>query len=196
MKALVLDHEDSFVFNLVHQLEALAVTCEVRRSTAAPTLIEDAGARGLDAFDLVVLSPGPGHPSAAAGFRTLLATRPRLPVLGVCLGMQAMAEVLGGRVDRGSEVVHGRADAIRHAGDAVFAGLASGFPAARYHSLVVTEMPHELRPIAWLAGDGDAAPPMALRHRELPWLGLQFHPESALTPGGDRLVNNFLESIR
>jgi anthranilate synthase component 2 len=120
----------------------------------------------------------------------LLALRPRVPVLGVCLGHQAMGASFGARVGRAVHLMHGKTSRVRHDGEGLFAGVPDPFEATRYHSLDVQEgtLPPELEPVAW-ADDGTL---MAVRHRELPWWGVQFHPESVLTVEGPRLVRNFL----
>jgi para-aminobenzoate synthetase component II len=138
----------------------------------------------------IVLSPGPGRPEEAGVCVELLQARARVPVLGVCLGHQALGAAFGAIVRRAPRLMHGKASAVRHRGAALLAGLPDPFPAARYHSLEVGEetLPPELEPIAW-AEDGVL---MAMRHRELPYFGVQFHPESVLTTAGPRLLANFL----
>jgi anthranilate synthase/aminodeoxychorismate synthase-like glutamine amidotransferase len=120
----------------------------------------------------------------------LLARRPRLPIFGVCLGHQAMGESFGATVDRAPVLMHGKTSAVRHSGDGIFAGVPNPFEATRYHSLEVRggSLPAELEAVAW-SDDGIV---MALRHRELPWWGVQFHPESVLTVAGPQIVGNFL----
>ena len=123
-----------------------------------------------------------------------LQARGSLPVLGVCLGMQAMVCALGGTVERAPRPVHGRSSRIRHWGDPVFEGVEDGFDAGRYHSLVATSLPDELESIAD-TGDPDSPLVMGVRHRRLPWVGLQFHPESILTPRGTTVLANILRSL-
>ena len=182
---LVVDHYDSFTYNLVQLFESLGAETEVVKSDAesAPTLVERAP-------DAVVLSPGPGRPEDAGCFIELLRLLPdETPVLGVCLGHQAMGVVAGGRVER-STPVHGKASLVHHHGTGILAGLPDPFEAGRYHSLVVTRegLPDELEITAW--SDDDLV--MATQHRELPRFGVQFHPESILTPDGPAIVNTFL----
>jgi anthranilate synthase component 2 len=183
---LVVDHYDSFTFNLVQLIESFGERTEVVRSDTEPA--EALAARSPDA---VVLSPGPGRPEDAGCFLELLEVLPRpVPVLGVCLGHQALAVAAGGRVERGRPT-HGKATRVHHEGRGILAGVPSPFEAARYHSLVITrdDLPPELELTAW-SDDGLV---MAAQHRELPRFGVQFHPESILTPDGSAIVRNFLE---
>jgi anthranilate synthase component II len=183
---LVVDHYDSFVYNLVQLIEGLGFETEVVRSDAEP--VEALAERNPAA---VVLSPGPGRPEEAGCFVELLGVLdPSTPVLGVCLGHQALGAAMGGVVERAPEPVHAKASDIRHDGTGLFEGLPNPFPAGRYHSLVVRRdgLPPEVDVLAE-TGDGLV---MALRHRGLPRFGVQFHPESILTPDGPRLVENFL----
>ncbi|GIU96439.1 MAG: glutamine amidotransferase [Actinomycetota bacterium] len=182
---LVVDHYDSFTYNLVQLIGALGRETLVVRTDERPAeeLVELAP-------DAVVLSPGPGHPRDVACFADLLRLLPpTTPVLGVCLGHQAIGLAAGGRVDRG-EPVHGKASLVYHEGVGILEGVSSPFEAGRYHSLVVErdDLPSELLLTAW-THDGTV---MATQHRELPRFGVQFHPESILTPEGPRIVENFL----
>ena len=182
---LVVDHYDSFTYNLVQLIESLGAETEVVKSDAEPA--RALVARGADA---VVLSPGPGRPEDAGCFTELLRLLPdETPVLGVCLGHQAMGVVAGGRVERATPV-HGKASLVHHDGRGILAGLPDPFEAGRYHSLVVARegLPDELEITAW--SDDDLV--MATQHRELPRFGVQFHPESILTPDGSTVVRNFL----
>jgi anthranilate synthase component 2 len=183
---LVVDHYDSFVYNLVQLVEGFGFPTEVVRSDAEPAtaLVE----RDADA---VILSPGPGRPEEAGCFIDLLRMLPGgTPVLGVCLGHQALGAAFGGTVDRAPDPVHGKASAIRHDGTGLFRGVPDPFDAGRYHSLVIDrrDVPPELEVVA-TTDDGLV---MAVRHRALPRFGVQFHPESILTPEGPRIVENFL----
>ena len=182
---LVVDHYDSFTFNLVQLVEGLGYATEVVKSDAEP-------AEALAERDpaAVILSPGPGRPEEAGCFPGLLRILPpATPVLGVCLGHQALGVASGGRVDRASPV-HGKASLVYHDGAGILEGVGNPFEAGRYHSLVVVRdgMPAELQLTAWTE-DGLV---MATQHRELPRFGVQFHPESILTPEGPRIVENFL----
>ncbi|HEX6230230.1 MAG TPA: aminodeoxychorismate/anthranilate synthase component II [Actinomycetota bacterium] len=183
---LVVDHYDSFTYNLVQLIESLGRTTEIVKSDEQPAeaLVE----RGPAA---VVLSPGPGHPKDAGCFPRLLEVLPaETPVLGVCLGHQAIGLSCGGLVERAAPV-HGKTSLVHHRGDGVLTGVPNPFEAARYHSLVVARagLPEELELTAW-SDDGLV---MATRHRELPRFGVQFHPESILTPEGPTIVRNFLD---
>ncbi len=182
---LVVDHYDSFTYNLVQLVESLGHDTQVVKSDAEP-----AAALAERAPDAVILSPGPGRPEAAGCFTELLdVLDPQTPVLGVCLGHQAIGLEYGGTVER-TAPVHGKASMVFHDGRGIFEGLHDPFEAGRYHSLVVErdDLPAELVLTAW-TDDGLV---MATQHRELPRFGVQFHPESILTPEGPRLVRNFL----
>ncbi|MCI0632333.1 MAG: aminodeoxychorismate/anthranilate synthase component II [Actinobacteria bacterium] len=186
---LVVDHYDSFTYNLVQLVESLGMATEVVRSDEATA--EDLVERRPDA---VVLSPGPGRPEDAGCFIDLLRILPEeVPVLGVCLGHQAMGLEAGGRIER-SRPVHGKASLVHHDGGGIFRGVPDPFEAGRYHSLVVDpeSLPAELELAAW-SEDGTV---MATRHRTLSRFGVQFHPESILTPEGPTIVGNFLELAR
>jgi len=182
---LVVDHYDSFTYNLVQLVEGLGRTTEVVKSDAEPAeaLVE----RRPDA---VILSPGPGRPEGAGCFPRLLELLPAgIPVLGVCLGHQAIGLAYGGRVERAAPV-HGKASLIYHDGRGILEGVGNPFEAGRYHSLVVLRdsLPAALELTAWT----EEGLVMATQHRELPRFGVQFHPESILTPEGPRIVESFL----
>ena len=188
---LLLDNRDSFTFNLAHALEALGAVVEVARALDWDVeRVRDAEPAG------VLLGPGPGTPPGAGCTEALVraaATEPAwsTPVLGVCLGHQAIAQVHGGRVVRASEQMHGKTSPVQHRGEGVFAGLPQPLTATRYHSLIAERdsLPDCLEITAWLE-DGTI---MGLRHREHPHLqGVQFHPESVLTESGHQLLANFL----
>ena len=183
---LLIDNYDSFVFNLARYFERLGRPTRVVRNDA----IDAAGVRSLRP-EAVVLSPGPCAPSqAGCSLEIVKQLHADLPILGVCLGHQTIAEALGGRVVRAAEPVHGRTSAVFHDGQGLFADLPSPITACRYHSLVVEEasLPAELEATARTA-DGVV---MGLRHKRLPLVGLQFHPESILTDFGFELLANFL----
>ncbi len=185
---LVLDNYDSFTFNLVQYLGELGAELQVRRNDQVS--VDDVVELRPDR---IVISPGPGHP-ADAGISLALIERlaPTVPMLGVCLGHQAMGHAFGGRVGRAPMPRHGKTSMVQHDGRGVFAGLAGPFEAARYHSLVVSpeDWPDALEACATAEDDGVV---MALRHRTYPLHGVQFHPESVLTGEGRRLLRNFLE---
>lgn len=182
---LLLDNYDSFTYNLVQLLAVAGADPRVVRNDAA-TVDELLAMRPAG----ILLSPGPGRPCESGVCVPLLARRPDLPIFGVCLGHQAMGESFGATVDRAPVLMHGKTSAVRHAGEGIFAGVPNPFEATRYHSLEVREetLPDELVAIAW-SDDGIV---MALRHRVLPYWGVQFHPESVLTVAGPRIVQNFL----
>jgi para-aminobenzoate synthetase component 2 len=185
-RVLVVDNYDSFVYNLVHYLAQLGADPVVRRNDALTP--EEPLTMGVDG---VLISPGPGRPETA-GVSVPLVRRcaGTVPVLGVCLGQQAIAVAFGGRVVPAAELRHGKTSEIRHAGDGVLAGLPDPFTATRYHSLAVAEesLPDDLEVTARTAG----GTVMGLRHRRVPVEGVQFHPESVLTEGGYRLLGNWL----
>ena len=183
---LLIDNYDSFTYNLAHLFGELGCEVEVRRNDAV-TATE---AEALGPSHLVV-SPGPGRP-ADAGVAVEIVRRlaGRVPTLGVCLGHQAIVEAFGGEIGRARRLVHGKASPVRHDGRGIFAGLPEEFEAGRYHSLAATSVPDELEVSATCA-DNEV---MAVRHRELPVDGVQFHPESVLTPVGPQLARNFLEA--
>ncbi len=185
---LVVDNFDSFVYNLVQYLGQLGVDCVVRRNDAV-TVDELAD---LDVAG-VLLSPGPGTPAAAGVTVPMVraAADAGTPVLGVCLGHQAIAEAFGAEIVRAPELLHGKTSEVVHDGAGVLAGLPSPFTATRYHSLAVDRgtVPAELE----VTGSTASGVVMALRHRELPIEGVQFHPESVLTQGGHRMLATWLE---
>ena len=187
---LLIDNYDSFTWNLVHYLGELGAEVVVRRNDA----LDVQGAMGLRP-DAIVLSPGPCDPQQAGICLPLIgaAAEARLPLLGVCLGHQAIGEAMGGRVVRCHEIVHGKMGTIHHEGGGVFRGLPSPFQATRYHSLIVerASLPRCLEVTAETP-DGLI---MGLRHRELPVEGVQFHPESLATEHGHALLKNFLDRL-
>jgi para-aminobenzoate synthetase component 2 len=184
LSILVIDNYDSFVYTIVGYLQQLGATTTVVRNDAVP--------RGLDEFDGVLVSPGPGTPKEAGSSIEVIEAcgRDRIPMLGVCLGHQALGEVFGGVVTHAPELMHGKTSLVEHEGHGVFASLPSPFTATRYHSLAVVAdtVPDELLVTAHTT-NGIV---MGLEHRELPLHGVQFHPESVLTEGGHRLLANWL----
>ena len=183
-RVLVVDNYDSFVFNLVQYLAQLGADCTVRRN-------DEVGPEEAVTFDGVLLSPGPGTPErAGACIEIVRACAGTVPVLGVCLGHQAIAAAFGGVVEQAPELLHGKTSAVLHDGSGVLAGLPSPFTATRYHSLSVRpdSVPADLE----VTGRTEGGVVMALRHRDVPLEGVQFHPESVLTEGGHRLLANWL----
>ena len=185
VRVLLIDNFDSFVFNLAQYLGALGVEPVVVRNDAS---IESLERRKPDA---VVISPGPGHPKdAGCCVEAIHAFKGKVPLLGVCLGHQAIGLAFGGEVVRAERLMHGKTSAIYHDSTGVFAGLPSPFTATRYHSLVIRpeSLPAELEVTAHTAD----AVIMGVRHRSLPLEGVQFHPESIMTSEGMDLLRNFL----
>ena len=187
---LLIDNYDSFTFNLLHFLGDLGAVCDVRRNDALS--VDQALATAPEA---IVLSPGPCAPEQAGICLDLItAAAGRVPVLGVCLGHQAIGQAFGGRVVRAPAPMHGKVSAVRHQGSDVFGGLPSPFQATRYHSLTVepASFPGALEATAWTE-DGVI---MGLRHRTLPVFGVQFHPESIASEHGHAILANFLALAR
>ncbi len=183
---LLIDNYDSFTYNLAHLFGELGAEVVVRRNDAI-----DADTAARLAPSHLVVSPGPGRPAdAGVSIDVIRRLAPTTPTLGVCLGHQAIVEAFGGDVGAARELVHGKASPVRHDGRGLFRGLPERFEAGRYHSLAATRLPDELEPCAF-SDDGEV---MAVRHRELPVVGVQFHPESVLTPVGPQLARNFLEA--
>jgi anthranilate synthase/aminodeoxychorismate synthase-like glutamine amidotransferase len=182
---LLVDNYDSFTYNLVHLFQELGAEVVVRRNDE----IDPDGAARLAPSHLVV-SPGPGRPGdSGATVDIVRRLAPTTPTLGVCLGHQAIVEAFGGEIGQAQRLVHGKASPISHDGSGIFAGLPQGFQAARYHSLAATRVSEELE-VSATTEDGEV---MAVRHRTLPVDGVQFHPESVLTPDGPLLCRNFLK---
>ena len=184
MRVLVLDNYDSFTFNLVQYLGELGAEPTVVRNDE----LDPSVAVALNP-DRVVISPGPGRPEAA-GFSIdyVKAFAGNTPILGVCLGHQAIVTAFGGVVDLAPSVMHGKTSSVRHDGQGVFTGLGNPFVATRYHSLAVKTVPDVLVPCAW--SEDDVV--QGVRHRNLPIHGVQFHPESVLTVEGMAMLKNFL----
>jgi len=184
LKLLLIDNYDSFTYNLAHLFGELGAEVVVVRNDE----IDIAGARALAPTHLVI-SPGPGRPEQAGlSVAAVRAFAREIPLLGVCLGHQAIVSAFGGSIGAARELVHGKASSVSHDGRGLFAGLPPDFPAGRYHSLAATSLPPCLE-VSASADDGEV---MAVRHCELSVDGVQFHPESVLTPDGARLARNFL----
>jgi len=192
-RILVVDNYDSFVYTIVGYLDQLGAETVVVRNDAVPPVAERA------AYDGVLISPGPGTPRSAGESMHVIAdcADAEQPMLGVCLGHQALGEVFGATVTHAPELMHGKTSRVVHDGEGVLAGLGSPFTATRYHSLAVADgtVPDELVVTARTEPSDDGRPGviMGLQHRDLPLHGVQFHPESVLTEGGHRLLANWLE---
>jgi para-aminobenzoate synthetase component 2 len=184
-RILVVDNYDSFVFTIVGYLEQLGADCTVVRNDAVTT---DEAAD----FDGVLVSPGPGTPEEAGVSMAMIeaCAQRAQPMLGVCLGHQALGVVFGGTVGRAPELLHGKTSLVHHEGEGVLAGLPSPFTATRYHSLAID--PPTLGEELVVTGRTESGIIMGVQHRELPLHGVQFHPESVLTEGGHRLLANWL----
>ncbi len=187
-RILLIDNYDSFTYNLVQAFLMLGAEVDVHRNDAIT--VEDALGQG---HSHLVISPGPGTPrDAGVSMRMIEAFAGRIPIFGVCLGHQSLVEVFGGRVVRASRLMHGKVSPVQHDGKGVFSGMAQNFQAGRYHSLIAepSSVPEVLEVTARTA-EGEI---MGVRHRTLPIEGVQFHPESVLTPEGPVLMGNFLKS--
>ncbi len=186
LRVVFVDNFDSFTWNLVDEFARRGAAVEVWRNTTPAGHLLDRATSGDRA--LLVLSPGPGTPrDAGCCLELLRLAEGRAPVLGVCLGHQAMVEAFGGEVGPAGEIVHGKTSRVVHCGDPLFDGVPSPFVVGRYHSLAASRMPDRL---AVIATTGDVV--MALRHRSAPMVGVQFHPESILTPEGGRIIENVI----
>ncbi|MEU8895204.1 aminodeoxychorismate/anthranilate synthase component II [Nocardia sp. NPDC048505] len=190
MRVLVVDNYDSFVFNLVQYLGQLGAEAVVWRNDDPQ--LADVAAVATD-FDGILISPGPGSPDRAGASIPLVraCAQAATPLLGVCLGHQAIGEAFGATVTRAPELLHGKTSLVFHGGKGVLGGLPDPFTATRYHSLTVPEetLPDEIE----VTGRTESGIVMAMRHRDLPIHGVQFHPESVLTQGGHRMLANWLE---
>src|SRR5262245_510436 len=180
----MIDNYDSFTYNLVHLFEELGAEVVTVRNDAITVDEALAGA-----YDRLVVSPGPGRPEdAGVSVELIKALAPTVPTLGVCLGHQAIVEAFGGTVGQAQALLHGKASTITHDGQGVYEGLPAELEVGRYHSLAATEVPDGLA-VTSRTADGEV---MGVRHAELPVEGVQFHPESVLTPLGPEMARNFL----
>lgn len=195
MRVLMIDNYDSFTYNLVQYLQELGAEVLVHRNDR----IDLAGMEALNA-DRLMISPGPCTPNEAGiSVDAIRHFAGKLPILGVCLGHQALGQAFGARVVRARTVMHGKTSPVYHTGQGVFRGLPSPYVATRYHSLVVDKasLPDCFEITAWTLDDnGDMDEIMGMRHKELPLEGVQYHPESILTEHGHDLLNNFLKGER
>jgi para-aminobenzoate synthetase component 2 len=186
-KILVVDNYDSFVFNLVQYLQQLGAEVVVKRN-------DEVNAESINGFDGVLLSPGPGTPEDAGACIEIVnaAIEKQKPLLGVCLGHQAIGAALGGKVSRAPELLHGKTSQVQHKNEGVFKDLKSPFRATRYHSLAIEtpSVPEKLL----VTATTDTGVIMGVKHKSAPIEGVQFHPESVLTEGGHRLLANWLET--
>ena len=188
---LVIDNYDSFTFNLVQYLGELGAELEVVRNDE--WTVDEIAAR---APERIVISPGPCTPNeAGVSVETIRRLGPTTPILGACLGHQSIGQAYGGDVVRAARPMHGKTSPIRHTGQGLFAGLPAPFTVARYHSLVIepSTLPAELEAVAWTDEPGSETEIQAVRHREHPVWGVQFHPESIASEHGHALLRNFLE---
>jgi anthranilate synthase/aminodeoxychorismate synthase-like glutamine amidotransferase len=186
---VMIDNYDSFTYNLVQLLWGRGVEVEVLRNDAAS--VDEVLARRPRG---IILSPGPGRPEGAGICLDLVRSRPAVPLLGVCLGHQVLGAAFGAEIGRAPQLMHGKTSMIRHLDRGVFESLSNPFEATRYHSLEVRQesLPEELEPLAW----SDEETLMGMRHRQLPYQGVQFHPESILTIEGPKLIDNFLAACQ
>jgi para-aminobenzoate synthetase component 2 len=186
-KILVVDNYDSFVFNLVQYLQQLGAEVVVKRN-------DEVNANSINEFDGVLLSPGPGTPEDAGACIEIVnaAIEKQKPLLGVCLGHQAIGAALGGKVSRAPELLHGKTSQVQHKNEGVFKDLKSPFRATRYHSLAIENpnFPNDLT----ITATTESGVIMGVKHKTAPIEGVQFHPESVLTEGGHRLLANWLET--
>ena len=186
-KILVVDNYDSFVFNLVQYLQQLGAEVVVKRN-------DEVNTNSINEFDGVLLSPGPGTPEDAGACIEIVkaAIETQKPLLGVCLGHQAIGAALGGKVSRAPELLHGKTSQVQHKNEGVFKDLKSPFRATRYHSLAIEtpSVPEELL----VTATTDTGVIMGVKHKSAPIEGVQFHPESVLTEGGHQLLANWLKS--
>jgi para-aminobenzoate synthetase component 2 len=186
-KILVVDNYDSFVFNIVQYLQQLGAEVVVKRN-------DEVNANSINEFDGVLLSPGPGTPEDAGACIEIVnaAIEKQKPLLGVCLGHQAIGAALGGKVSRAPELLHGKTSQVQHKNEGVFKDLKSPFRATRYHSLAIEKpnFPNDLT----ITATAESGVIMGVKHKTAPIEGVQFHPESVLTEGGHRLLANWLST--
>jgi anthranilate synthase/aminodeoxychorismate synthase-like glutamine amidotransferase len=186
-KVLLIDNYDSFTYNLVQAFLVLGAQVEVHRNDAISVEQALAGDHSH-----LVISPGPGTPrDAGVSMAMIQAFAGRIPIFGVCLGHQSLVEVFGGKVVRAGRLMHGKVSTVTHDGNGLYAGMAQNFEAGRYHSLIAD--PATIPAVLEVTSRTDQGEIMGVRHRSLPLEGVQFHPESVLTPAGPELMGNFLK---
>lgn len=186
---LLLDNYDSFTYNVYQLLSELGAEVEVIRNDK--TTVQDIEKKG---YAGIVLSPGPGVPEDAGITESVIrAFSGRIPILGICLGHQAIGEVFGGRVVRAGAIIHGKTSPLRHCGTGLYAGLPQNLPVGRYHSLIIDR--ETLPPCLTVTSELADGTIMGVRHRDYDVEGIQFHPESILTPDGKKMMENFLEHL-
>ncbi len=182
---LMIDNYDSFSYNIVHCFETMGLDVDVVRND------HDMDAIDFSGYSSIVISPGPSNPDNAGITLEVIRKNPGLPMLGVCLGMQAMVQEYGGRIVRAPNIVHGKQDVISHTGENIFRGIPQRFKAVRYHSLCAEkETFPDVLEIEAYSSDGVI---QGVRHKELPLFGIQFHPESYMTDHGMKLLRNFID---
>ncbi|GEM47566.1 anthranilate synthase component II [Deinococcus cellulosilyticus] len=189
MKVLVIDNYDSFTYNIVQYLGEFGIEAEVWRNDQFE--IED-----IDKLqpDRIIISPGPCTPSEAGlSIPVIEKYAPQIPILGVCLGHQSMGQAFGGNVMRAKHIMHGKMSRIQHNEKGVFAGIPEDIQVTRYHSLVVEDLPEVLEATAWTTEVDGSKTLMALRHKQYPMHGVQFHPESIASEHGHQMLKNFLD---
>ena len=194
MKFLIIDNYDSFVYNIAQYLGELGVECKVVRND----MLSSKQADGIG-YDAIIISPGPGTPEQVRYFgacsEIIKKCGQHIPILGICLGHQGIISAFGGTITNAASVRHGKTSSITHDGDALFEGVSNPFQATRYHSLVgsAKSIPDSLKVIANADDDGEI---MAVRHKSHPIIGVQFHPESIMTPEGKKILGNFVKFVR
>ncbi|MDA1196417.1 MAG: aminodeoxychorismate/anthranilate synthase component II [Nanoarchaeota archaeon] len=192
MKALFIDNFDSFTYNIVDEFRKQGCVVTVFRNNIDMKIINEHITK--EKPQLIVISPGPGTPKQAGNTKEIINTYHKsIPIFGVCLGHQAIIECFGGRIDKAVETIHGKSSKISHDNQGIFAGIPSPFQAGRYHSLVGYDIPYCLEVTA-RSVERDVV--MAVRHKEFPITGVQFHPESILTPVGAEIIKNVINSIK
>jgi len=187
VNVLFIDNFDSFTYNLVDEFEKRGCNVLVYRNNVDMKIIQEV----IKQFKpkLIVLSPGPSNPANAGICIPLIKTYyQQIPIMGICLGHQCIIEAMGGKVDRAHEIVHGKSSIIHHDGKTIFAGIPNNFKAGRYHSLAGIDVPYVLE----ISARSESNVVMAVRHKEFPLEGVQFHPESVLTPVGGKIIENMI----